>query len=79
MHYNGFRWYSRRIHIPKYSCFTIRENTERPITAEVGSNTIVGTDKNAIVDNVMRCLDGECKYGEIPELWMDRQQRELLR
>ncbi|RKX67590.1 UDP-N-acetylglucosamine 2-epimerase (non-hydrolyzing) [candidate division TA06 bacterium] len=71
----GIQEESTFLNIP---CFTIRENTERPITAEVGSNTIVGTDKNAIVDNVMRCLDGECKYGEIPELWDGQTAKRIV-
>ena len=29
-------------------CLTLRENTERPITIEIGSNRLVGTDTRAI-------------------------------
>ncbi len=59
-------------------CFTVRKNTERPITVEVGSNTIVGTEKDTIVNNVMKCLDGECKYGEVPELWDGQTAKRII-
>ena len=50
-------------------CFTIRENTERPITIDIGSNILVGTKTKDIVSNVENCLNGNCKQGNIPELW----------
>ena len=30
-------------------CFTLRENTERPVTIEEGTNTLVGTSKSGIL------------------------------
>jgi UDP-N-acetylglucosamine 2-epimerase (non-hydrolysing) len=30
-------------------CFTLRENTERPVTVEEGTNTLVGTTKEGIL------------------------------
>ncbi|NIA22582.1 MAG: UDP-N-acetylglucosamine 2-epimerase (non-hydrolyzing) [Proteobacteria bacterium] len=71
----GIQEESTFLNIP---CFTIRENTERPITEEVGSNTLVGTDKDKIVASVMKCLDGECKYGEIPELWDGQTAKRIV-
>jgi len=50
-------------------CITLRENTERPITAEVGTNEIVGTDMDLILKCLERVLSGNWKKGEIPELW----------
>jgi UDP-N-acetylglucosamine 2-epimerase len=38
-------------------CLTLRENTERPITVEMGTNVIVGTDANKIVSEAMRVLN----------------------
>ena len=49
-------------------CLTVRENTERPVTAEVGTNQIVGTDTQRILDAYKRVRDGKI-VGEIPELW----------
>ncbi|NLD92981.1 MAG: UDP-N-acetylglucosamine 2-epimerase (non-hydrolyzing) [Fibrobacter sp.] len=53
----------------KIPCITIRENTERPITVEVGSNVVVGTDSQKIIDNAMNALQGKWKCCAIPELW----------
>lgn len=50
-------------------CLTLRENTERPITAEQGTNTLVGRDAEAIRGGVAEILRGEGKRGRVPELW----------
>lgn len=50
-------------------CFTLRENTERPITIEKGTNILVGPDKNNILAAYERFQKGERKAGQIPELW----------
>ncbi len=50
-------------------CLTLRENTERPITVEQGTNTLVGGDRNAILQGVADVLAGRGKRGNVPELW----------
>ena len=50
-------------------CLTLRENTERPITVEQGTNTLVGTDRTAILAGVAEILAGRGKRGRVPELW----------
>lgn len=50
-------------------CITLRENTERPITVTAGTNTIVGTDTEAIIASVMDVLKTGGKAGRVPELW----------
>ncbi len=50
-------------------CLTLRKNTERPITVEIGTNEIVGTDTEKIVSNARKILNGDWKKGAIPELW----------
>jgi len=50
-------------------CLTLRENTERPITIEQGTNTLVGTAPEAIVAAAATVLDGGGKGGRIPEYW----------
>jgi UDP-N-acetylglucosamine 2-epimerase (non-hydrolysing) len=50
-------------------CLTLRENTERPITVEVGTNQLVGVDRERIVRAAMDILDGHEKSGRIPEGW----------
>ncbi|HET8702092.1 MAG TPA: UDP-N-acetylglucosamine 2-epimerase, partial [Nitrococcus sp.] len=46
-----------------------RENTERPITVEQGTNTVVGTDPTRILANVRQIMACGGKAGRIPELW----------
>ena len=50
-------------------CLTLRENTERPITVEQGTNTLVGNDCDAILQGVADICDGRGKRGRVPELW----------
>lgn len=50
-------------------CLTLRENTERPVTVEEGTNTIVGNYPKTIISSAFEALDGEGKSGRIPHLW----------
>lgn len=50
-------------------CLTLRENTERPITVEQGTNTLVGRDRSAILQGVADILAGRGKRGRVPEFW----------
>ena len=50
-------------------CLTLRENTERPITVEQGTNTMVGRDRQLILAGVSDILAGRGKRGLVPECW----------
>ena len=50
-------------------CLTLRENTERPITCEIGTNELCGLDVDKIVRKSFEVYDGHAKPGRIPELW----------
>jgi UDP-N-acetylglucosamine 2-epimerase (non-hydrolysing) len=50
-------------------CVTIRENTERPVTVDEGSNVLAGTDPAAILAEAGKILRGEGKQGRRPHLW----------
>ena len=50
-------------------CVTLRHNTERPITVEQGTNTIVGNDPDTITGCVYDILSSGGKSGKIPEMW----------
>lgn len=50
-------------------CMTLRDNTERPETIEVGTNELVGTDPRNIKPAMDKLFSGEWKKGEVPELW----------
>jgi UDP-N-acetylglucosamine 2-epimerase (non-hydrolysing) len=53
-------------------CLTMRENTERPVTVEQGTNTLVGRDRRQALDSVDAILRGQGKRGRMPELWDGR-------
>ncbi|HAN56183.1 MAG TPA: UDP-N-acetylglucosamine 2-epimerase (non-hydrolyzing) [Betaproteobacteria bacterium] len=53
-------------------CLTLRHNTERPATVDEGTNTIVGTDRKAILIAAEDILNGGGKAGRIPEYWDGR-------
>lgn len=50
-------------------CLTMRENTERPITIEQGTNTMVGRDVSSIRCHAQEILAGKGKSGRTPEYW----------
>lgn len=50
-------------------CITMRNNTERPITCEVGTNVMVGNQPEEILKQAMNILNGTIKPGGIPEKW----------
>jgi UDP-N-acetylglucosamine 2-epimerase (non-hydrolysing) len=59
-------------------CVTIRENTERPITVEEGSNVLAGTDPARIIAEVRKILRGEGKRGRRPHLWDGRAAQRIV-
>lgn len=50
-------------------CMTLRNNTERPETCEVGTNELLGTDPKALKPAMNKLFEGKWKKGSIPELW----------
>lgn len=50
-------------------CITLRDNTERPETVELGTNELIGTDPEAIAPAMRRLFSGAWKKGAIPPLW----------
>jgi len=50
-------------------CLTMRENTERPSTVEIGTNRLVGTNQEVIRQSVLEIVSGKWKKGTIPPLW----------
>ena len=53
-------------------CLTLRENTERPVTVDVGTNQLVGTDPAKAVAAARAVLAGRARQGTLPELWDGR-------
>jgi UDP-N-acetylglucosamine 2-epimerase (non-hydrolysing) len=50
-------------------CLTLRENSERPITCEIGTNELCGLDVEKTVQTSFKVYDGHGKQGRVPELW----------
>ncbi len=50
-------------------CLTLRDNTEREITIDEGTNTLVGTDAHRLRSEVQLILSSGGKAGRIPEYW----------
>ncbi len=50
-------------------CLTLRDNTERPVTVEQGTNTVTGTDRDRILGALDEALAGRGKAGRLPERW----------
>lgn len=59
-------------------CFTIRENTERPVTIEKGTNTLVGTSRKSILEAYKEFKEGRRKKGCTPELWDGKTAERIL-
>ncbi|MBI5267571.1 MAG: UDP-N-acetylglucosamine 2-epimerase (non-hydrolyzing) [candidate division Zixibacteria bacterium] len=59
-------------------CVTLRRNTERPVTVEVGSNVLAGTDPQAILAAVRSIMEGRQKIGRIPDLWDGRTAERVV-
>jgi UDP-N-acetylglucosamine 2-epimerase (non-hydrolysing) len=61
-------------------CLTLRENTERPVTVELGTNRVVGTDPERIVAEAEGALAKDWRKGppRVPPLWDGRAAERIL-
>jgi UDP-N-acetylglucosamine 2-epimerase (non-hydrolysing) len=59
-------------------CITLRHNTERPITCEVGTNFVVGNRPDDIRRQAMRVLDGDVVHARVPEKWDGRAAERIV-
>jgi len=50
-------------------CLTVRKNTERPITIEMGTNKLVGTEPTRVLEEAKKALKEESLDYRIPPLW----------
>jgi len=53
-------------------CLTVRENTERPITVSMGTNVLVGRNRDKLRMELAMVLEGKARKGAIPPLWDGR-------
>ena len=50
-------------------CMTLRANTERPETIDIGTNVLLGTNPKSLAPAMEKLLSGHWKKGAIPPLW----------
>lgn len=62
----------------KVPCITMRTSTERPVTAEIGSNEVVGIDRERIISLAQRMLAGNWKESRIPDLWDGKASERIV-
>jgi len=59
-------------------CLTLRKNTERPSTVDLGTNELVGDNLDRVEQMVERIVRGEWKKGVLPPLWDGRAAPRLV-
>lgn len=59
-------------------CLTLRDNTERPITIEQGTNTLVGTSRDAILAGLSAALANGAQPARRPEKWDGRAAERIV-
>jgi UDP-N-acetylglucosamine 2-epimerase (non-hydrolysing) len=50
-------------------CITLRDNTERPVTCVEGTNVLVGSRTDRILEAAHRAMRGDIPEGRVPRLW----------
>jgi UDP-N-acetylglucosamine 2-epimerase (non-hydrolysing) len=50
-------------------CLTLRSNTERPVTVDLGTNILIGQNLDMLQSELTKVLAGQGKVGTIPPLW----------
>jgi UDP-N-acetylglucosamine 2-epimerase (non-hydrolysing) len=59
-------------------CITMRENTERPITVDVGSNILAGTTPTVVRGHIDSVLANGATRNGIPDLWDGRAAMRIV-
>jgi UDP-N-acetylglucosamine 2-epimerase (non-hydrolysing) len=59
-------------------CLTLRENTERPITVRQGTNRVVGSDPNRIIEEANAVLKQWTGKARRPKFWDGRAAQRIV-
>ena len=60
-------------------CITARENTERPITVQMGTNMIAGADPKNILNVFYQIVRGKTTSWSIPSLWDGKSGQRIVK
>lgn len=59
-------------------CITMRENTERPATIDIGTNVLAGLNVEKVIGLAGECYAGKWKSSAIPELWDGKAAERII-
>jgi UDP-N-acetylglucosamine 2-epimerase (non-hydrolysing) len=59
-------------------CLTLRPNTERPVTVDEGTNTLLTFDLEIVKKNISEIENGTYKTGIIPRWWDGKATQRIL-
>lgn len=59
-------------------CITLRNNTERPETIEIGTNELIGTNPDNVLPAFEKLFAGKWKKGGIPPLWDGKTSERII-
>jgi UDP-N-acetylglucosamine 2-epimerase (non-hydrolysing) len=59
-------------------CLTLRENTERPVTVDQGTNKVIGADPDKLIAETESILSSGGKKGRQPDLWDGKAAERII-
>lgn len=59
-------------------CMTLRDNTERPETIDMGTNELLGVNPKAIAPALGKLFSGNWKEGKVPSMWDGKTAERII-
>ena len=59
-------------------CLTLRDNTERPVTVDIGTNILLGKISKETYNKIKNVVENPSKNGLLPELWDGKASKRIL-
>jgi UDP-N-acetylglucosamine 2-epimerase (non-hydrolysing) len=60
-------------------CITLRDNTERPETVDIGTNELIGKDPDNIKGAFEKLLKNKWKKGKVPKFWDGKTSERIVK